>query len=104
LGSAYACLASAHDPRISVNVFNHCSTYVADVVWTGLSTQHVRRGLEQHIDLDSLRNAWLAVSPVSYMEKFAAKKHKSLFIYAAYDTTFLPGYPGTSLPRSASTA
>jgi dienelactone hydrolase len=90
LGSAYACLASAHDPRISVNVFNHCSTYVADVVWTGLSTQHVRRGLETHIDLDSLRNAWLAVSPISYMEKFAAKKHKSLFIYAAYDTTFLP--------------
>jgi dienelactone hydrolase len=90
LGSAYACLASAHDPRISVNVFNHCSTYVADVVWTGLSTQHVRQGLEKHIDLDSLRNAWLAVSPISYMEKFAAKKHKSLFIYAAYDTTFLP--------------
>ena len=52
LGSAYACLASAHDPRIAVNVFNHCSTYVADVVWTGLSTQHVRQGLEAHIDLD----------------------------------------------------
>ena len=90
LGSAYACLASAHDPRISVNVFNHCSTYVADVVWTGLSTQHVRQSLEKHIDLDSLRNAWLAVSPVSYMEKFAAQKQKSLFIYAKYDTTFLP--------------
>ncbi len=90
LGSAYACLASAHDPRIKVNVFNHCSTYVADVVWTGLSTQHVRKGLEQHIDLDTLRKAWMAVSPVSYIEKFAAKKHKSLFIYAAYDTTFLP--------------
>jgi len=90
LGSAYACLASAHDPRIAVNVFNHCSTYVADVVWTGLSTQHVRQGLEAHIDLDHLRKAWMAVSPVSYMNKFAAKKDKSLFIYAAYDTTFLP--------------
>lgn len=90
LGSAYACLASAHDPRISVNVFNHCSTYVADVVWTGLSTQHVRRGLETNIDLEGLRKAWLAVSPITYMEKFAAKKHKSLFIYTAYDTTFLP--------------
>ncbi len=90
LGSAYACLASAHDPRIKVNVFNHCSTYVADVVWTGLSTQHVRKGLEEHIDLDRLRKAWMAVSPVSYMDKFAAQKHKALFIYAAYDTTFLP--------------
>jgi len=92
LGSAYACLASAHDHRIAVNVFNHCSTYVADVVWTGLSTQHIRQGLEEHIDLDKLREAWRAISPVSYLEKFAAQKQKSLFIYAAYDTTFLPRF------------
>jgi dienelactone hydrolase len=92
LGSAYACLASAHEPRISVNVFNHCSTYVADVVWTGLSTQHVRQGIEEHLDLDRLRQAWMAVSPMSYIEKFAAQKQKSLFIYAAFDTTFLPEY------------
>ncbi len=90
LGSAYACLVSAHDSRIAVNVFNHCSTYVADVVWAGLSTQHVRQGLEPHIDLDGLRRVWMAVSPVNYMEKFAAKKQKSLFIYTEYDTTFPP--------------
>jgi dienelactone hydrolase len=90
LGSAYASLASAHDPRIAVNVFNHCSTHVADVVWTGLSTQHIRKSLEEHIDLERLRDAWMAITPVIYMEKFAAKKHKSLFIYASYDTTFLP--------------
>jgi dienelactone hydrolase len=92
LGSSYACLASAHDHRISVNVFNHCSTYVADVVWTGLSTRHIRQGIEEHIDLDSLREAWMAISPISYLDKFAARKHKSLFIYAAYDTTFLPEF------------
>lgn len=92
LGSCYACLASAHDKRISVNVFNHCSTYVADVVWTGLSTQHVRRGFEQEIDVDRLRQAWMAISPISYMEKFAARKSRSLYIYTAYDTTFLPQF------------
>ena len=92
LGSCYACLASAHDSRISVNVFNHCSTYVADVVWTGLSTQHVRRGFEQQIDVDRLRQAWIAISPISYMEKFAARKSRSLYIYTAYDTTFLPQF------------
>ncbi|MGH9509260.1 MAG: alpha/beta hydrolase family protein, partial [Terriglobales bacterium] len=32
LGSCYAFLASAHDPRLRVNVFNHASTYFADVV------------------------------------------------------------------------
>ena len=92
LGSCYAYLASAHDPRISVNVFNHCSMHVADVVWTGLSTQHIRQGLEEHIDLDRLRRAWMAISPGNYMHKFAARKHKSLFIYARYDTTFLPEF------------
>ncbi len=90
LGSSYACLASAHDPRIAVNVFNHCSTYVADVVWIGLSTRHVRQTLEQHLDLDRLRQLWMAISPVSYLEKFATRQQKSLFIYAAYDTTFPP--------------
>lgn len=90
IGSSFACLASAHDSRIAVNVFNHCSTYVADVVWTGLSTQHVRQSMEKHIDLDRLREAWKAISPVSYLEKFAARRQKTLFIYAAYDTTFPP--------------
>jgi dienelactone hydrolase len=92
LGSCYAYLATAHDPRISVNVFNHCSTYFADVVWTGLSTRHIRQGLEQHIDMERLRKAWMAISPVNYLDKFAARKQKSLFIYATYDTTFLPEF------------
>ncbi len=90
LGSCYACLASSHDSRIAVNVFNHCSTYFSDVVWTGLSTQHVRQGFEGQIDLDQLRDCWRAISPVSYLSKLAANKSKSLFIYTAYDTTFLP--------------
>lgn len=90
LGSAYAYLATTHDPRISVNVFNHCSTHPADVVWAGLSTKHIRQTLEQHLDLDRLRRAWMAVAPVNYLERFVTKEQKSLFIYTAYDTTFPP--------------
>ncbi len=91
LGSCYAFLASAHDERLRVNVFNHCSSYFADVVWTGLSTQHIRQGLEGQIDLETLRSVWQVVSPVNYMEHFARWHKKSKFIYATYDTTFLPG-------------
>src|SRR3982751_5540875 len=91
LGSCYAFLASAHDERLKVNVFNHCSSYFADVVWTGLSTQHIRKSLEQSIDLETLRDVWNVVSPVNYMEHFARWRKKSKFIYATYDTTFLPG-------------
>ena len=90
LGSCYAYLASAHDARFRVNVFNHCSTYVADVVWMGLSTQHIRVGLEQQITLERLREAWMAISPPVYRERFGAMDKRSLFIYAKYDTTFPP--------------
>lgn len=91
LGSCYAFLASAHDPRIQVNVFNHCSSHFGDVVWTGLSTRHIRQTVQERLDRERLREAWQAISPVNYMAKFAAQPDKrSLFIYAKYDTTFLP--------------
>jgi hypothetical protein len=90
LGSCYAFLASAHDSRMKVNVFNHCSSYFADVVWTGLSTQHIRQGIEENIDLDRLRHVWSAISPVNYMNEYARWPKRSKFIYASYDTTFLP--------------
>ncbi len=99
LGSCYACLASAHDARITVNAFNHCSTYFGDVVWTGLSSQHIRQGLETNINADILREAWLPISPVTYLDKFARKKSKSLFIYTEYDTTFLPEYSRDIIKR-----
>jgi hypothetical protein len=90
LGSCYAFLASAHDDRIAVNAFNHCSTYFADVVWTGLSTIHVKQGLEGNVDLETLRDLWMVISPTAYFDKFAARRKRSLFLYARYDTTFLP--------------
>ncbi len=90
LGSCYAFIASAHDERLKVNVFNHASTFFADVVWSGQSTRHIRAGIERDIGLDRLRKAWLAISPMSYFEKFAARPKKSLLVYATYDLTFPP--------------
>ena len=91
LGSCYSFLAAAHDPRLKVNVFNHASTYMADVVWTGQSTRHVREGLERDgITLESLRQSWKCVSPMAYFDKFARYPKKNLLIYARYDLTFLP--------------
>ena len=54
LGSCYAFIAAAHDPRIRVAAFNHASTYVADVVWHGQSTRHIRQGIESQINLETL--------------------------------------------------
>ena len=47
LGSCYAFIAAAHDPRLRVNAFNHASTSFGDVVWEGQSTRHVRPGFEE---------------------------------------------------------
>jgi hypothetical protein len=88
IGSCYAFLASAHDPRIRMNVFNHCSTYVADVVWRGLSTRHIAESLESALSLDTLRELWSCISPPSYNTLFAEHPKKSKFIYTRYDTTF----------------
>jgi len=90
LGSCYAFIAAAHDPRIRVAAFNHASTYVADVVWHGQSTRHIRQGIESQINLDTLRQSWLAVSPMAYFDQFSRWPRKSLIIYAKYDLTFLP--------------
>ena len=92
LGSCYAFIAAAHDPRIRVAAFNHASTYFADVVWHGQSTRHIRQGIEQEIDQERLRQAWLAISPMSYFEQFSRWRKKSLIVYARYDLTFLPEF------------
>jgi hypothetical protein len=94
LGSCYGFLASAHDPRLRVNAFNHASTAFGDVVWAGQSTRHIRAGVEAAgLTQDRLRALWAPVSPVSYYTKFASEeaggpqKH-ILFVYAKYDLTF----------------
>jgi dienelactone hydrolase len=92
LGSCYAFLAAAHDPRIEVVAFNHASTYFADVVWHGQSTRHIRQGLEPHIDLERLRGLWTSISPMSYFKQFSRFPRKSLIVYAKYDLTFLPEF------------
>ena len=92
LGSCYAYLASAHDERLKVNVFNHCSTTFAEVVWTGQATRHVRAGLHADLSLEGLRRCWMAISPIAFAEKLARWPKKSLFIYASYDMTFLPEF------------
>jgi hypothetical protein len=86
LGSCLAMLTSAHEPRIKAQALNHVSPYFADVVWRGLSTRHVREGLDGHLDLERLRRLWRPISPFSYLER--VRQTETLLVYAAYDLTF----------------
>jgi hypothetical protein len=93
LGSCYAFLTSAHDGRLRANVYNLFSLYFADVVWTGLTTRHIREGLEGRITLEQLRAAWMSITPLSFIDLYSTHPDKrSLFIYGTCDTTFLPRF------------
>lgn len=90
LGSCYAFIAAAHDPRIQVCAFNHASTWFGDVIWTGQSTRHIRAAFEQ-ADLTQplVRDIFVALSPMAYMERFASAPRQVLVVHATYDLTFL---------------
>jgi len=102
LGSAYGFIAAAMDPRLRVCAFNHASTQFGDVVWTGQSTRHVKAAFE-HAGLtqDETRAMFAGVSPMSFMEAYAAtgaarwegdKARRTLVVYAPYDLTFVVKY------------
>jgi dienelactone hydrolase len=86
LGSCLAMLTTAHDPRIRAQALNHVSPWFADVVWRGLSTRHVREGLNGHLELSQLRDLWRPISPFSYLDQ--VRHARTLLVYARYDLTF----------------
>jgi dienelactone hydrolase len=90
LGSCYAFMAAAFDPRIQVCAFNHASTVFGDVVWIGQSTRHIRAAFEQAgLSQEDVRSVFPSISPSSVMDRFAAEKsRKSLVVYAPWDLTF----------------
>jgi hypothetical protein len=92
IGSCVAFIATAHDPRVKVGVFNHVSMYFSDVVWTGLSTQYVREGFSGNVSQDELRRYWSLISPASYLDRLKDRNMPALLIWARYDSTFLPEY------------
>jgi len=86
LGSCLAMLTAAHEPRIRAQALNHVSPWFADVVWRGLSTAHVRAGLDGRIELDDLRELWRPISPFSYLDR--VRDVRTLLVYARYDLSF----------------
>jgi hypothetical protein len=102
LGSAYGFIAAAMDPRLRVCAFNHASTQFGDVVWTGQSTRHLKAAFESAgLTQEQVRAMFAGVSPMSFMEAFAATgearwegdlPRRTLVVYAPYDLTFVVQY------------
>jgi len=92
LGSCIAFIAAAHDLRVRTGIFNHVSLHFGDVIWTGLSTQHVRKGFGDEVSQDGLRRYWSVISPASYVERMQNRNLQTLLVWARHDTSFLPEY------------
>jgi hypothetical protein len=86
LGSCLSLLTTAHEPLIRAQALNHISPEFADVVWRGLSTRHVRDGLDGHIELELLRDLWKPISPRWFLHRL--RDRRTLLVYARYDLTF----------------
>jgi pimeloyl-ACP methyl ester carboxylesterase len=86
LGSCLSMLTASHEPLVKAAALNHISPYFADVVWSGLSTAHVRQSLDQNVDLETLREMWMPISPWPYIDRMRDKR--ALLVYALYDLSF----------------
>src|SRR3954453_22116647 len=86
LGACLSQRTPADGPLIRAQALNHISPHFADVVWRGLSTRHVRSGLDGHIELDLLRALWKPISPRWYLDRL--RDRRTLLVYARYDLTF----------------
>jgi hypothetical protein len=90
IGSSVGYITLVHDERVRAGGFFHVSTYFADVVSQGMTTNHVWEALRHEVSLDELRRYWAPISPMPYVERGMGANRKTFMVYGKYDPTFLP--------------
>ncbi len=90
LGSSVGYITLVHDLAVRAGGFFHVSTYYADVVSQGMTTNHVWESLRQHVTVDELREYWAPISPMPYVERGMGAGRNCFLIYGKYDPTMLP--------------
>lgn len=90
LGSWVAGLISAHDPTVGKAALFLTAGSLADMVWTGRATRHIRASLEDEIALIDLRRAWAPLDLENYADKLARPGLDLMIVLAKRDTVVLP--------------
>jgi len=90
IGSSVGYITLVHDKRVRAGGFFHVSTYFADVVSQGMTTNHVWEGLRHEVSVDELREYWAPISPMPYVERGMGAGRNTFMVYGKYDPTFLP--------------
>jgi pimeloyl-ACP methyl ester carboxylesterase len=90
LGSWVAGLIAAHDPAVRRAALLLSAGSLADMVWTGRATRHIRASLEAEVGLADLRRAWAPLNLENYADKLARTDLELQFVFARRDTVVLP--------------
>ena len=89
IGSSVGYITLVHDRRVRAGGFFHVSTYFADVVSQGMTTNHVWEGLRHEVSVEELREFWMPISPMPYVERGMGARRNTFMVYGKYDPTFL---------------
>ncbi len=90
IGSSVGYITLVHDAAVRAGGFFHVSTYFADVVRAGMTTNHVWEGLRSKVSVEELRHYWAPISPMPYVERGMGAGKRCLMVYGKYDPTFTP--------------
>ena len=103
IGSAIACIVTAHDPAVRAGAYLHVSTYFGEVVRTGMTTMHVWEPMKPHVSAEQIRRYWAPISPYPYVHRLGASGQKLLMITGRYDPTFWPEFTEEMFAKIQST-
>jgi hypothetical protein len=90
IGSSIGYVTLVHDAAVRAGGFFHVSTYFADVVSQGMTTNHVWESLREQVSIEELREFWAPISPMPYVERGMGAGRKCFMVYGKYDPTMLP--------------
>lgn len=90
LGSWVAGLVAAHDPAVSKASLLLNGGDLAEMVWTGSATRHIRESLDGQITSDDLKRAWAPLNLENHLDKLARPDLDLQIVLATRDKVVPP--------------
>lgn len=90
LGSWVAGLIAAHDTTVGKAALFLTAGDLAEMVWTGRATQHIRASLESRIGLLDLQRAWAPLNLENYVAQLSRPGLELQSVLARRDRVVLP--------------
>lgn len=90
LGSWVAGLIAAHDPAVQKASLLLTGGDLAEMVWTGGATRHMRASFEGRIELSDLKRAWAPLNLERYVDRLARPELDIQIVLANRDQVVMP--------------